>query len=112
MSVTGFMESSSALLGDEQALDLITAALAELPPQERNEIVAFLDFWRDLRREERALFAKSVKPDLADEQIARLAGVSVRTLYRLERFQNFKASLESYLETKRRQWYLPDDSLA
>jgi hypothetical protein len=48
----------------DQVFDLIASVLAEQPRRDRNEILAFLDFWRDLPREERALFAKSVKPDL------------------------------------------------
>ena len=112
MSNTGLMQSSSPVIGDDPAIEVITAALAELPRRDRNEILAFLDFWRELPREDRALFAQSVKPDLDDEQIARLAGVSVRTLYRWERFQNFKSRLEDYLESKRRQWYSPDDPAA
>jgi hypothetical protein len=59
---------------DDQVLGLITAALAELPSRDRNEIHAFLDFWRELPSQERALFASSVRPDLTDQQIARLAG--------------------------------------
>jgi hypothetical protein len=48
--------------------------VAVLPQPDRNEIHAFLDFWRELPREERALFATSVKPDLSDKQIARITG--------------------------------------
>jgi hypothetical protein len=95
---------------DDLALSLITAALAELPRQDRNEILAFLDFWRELHREERALFAKSIKPDLTDEQIARLAGVNRRTVYRWGRYQGIKPRLADLRATKRR--HSPDDDAA
>jgi hypothetical protein len=96
----------------DQIPAIITSALADMPQQDRNEILAFLDFWRDLPREERALFAKTVKPDLTDEQIARLAGVSRRTLYRWERYQGFKPRLADLRAAKRRSWNTPGDSVA
>jgi hypothetical protein len=89
---------------------LISAALAELPLPDCNEILAFLDFFRDLPREERALFVKSVKPDLTDEQVARIAGVSRRTLYRFGRYQRVKPRIADLRAAKR--WHTPDDDVA
>jgi hypothetical protein len=79
MSTTRLRKSN--LFDDDQVLGLITAALAELPERDRNEIHAFLDFWRALPGAERALFAKSVGADLIGEQIARLTGTRTREVY-------------------------------
>jgi len=98
---------------DDQAfLHLLTAALAELPRQDCFSLLAFLDFWRELPREERALFVKSVKPELTDEEVARLAGVSRRTLYRFGRYQGIKPRIEDLRAAKQRQWHTPDDGAA
>jgi hypothetical protein len=97
---------------DDPVLELIMAALAERPQQDRNELLAFLDFFRDLPSEERALFAKSVKPDLTDDQIARIAGRSRRQLYRYERYRGVKARIADLGAAKRRKRHKPDDDAA
>jgi FixJ family two-component response regulator len=110
MSASHHRDSALDSPNDDRVLGLISAALAQLPRKDRHEIHAFLDFWRELAGEERALFAKSVKADLTDRQIARLVGVTVRTLYRWERFQSLKAQLEGCPQPKRRKWRTADDS--
>jgi AraC-like DNA-binding protein len=110
MCAIALRESAPDPPDDDQALDLITAALAGMPRQDRNEILCFLDFWRELTGEQRALFARSVRPDLTDEQVARLAGVSRRTLYRYQRYQGIKPRLADYRAAKRQSSYTPDDS--
>lgn len=95
----------------DHALSLLGAVMA-LPGRDRNALLAFLDFWRELPGEERAIFARSVRPDLTDAEVARLAGVSRRTLYRWERYQAFKPRLEDYKATRRRRWSEPDDDAA
>jgi hypothetical protein len=95
--------------GDDPTFAFIVSALAALRQRDRNEILAFIDFWRDLPREERAIFAKSVKPDLTDEEVARLCGVTPRTLYRWGRYQSFKPRLADFQAARRRRWDGPVD---
>ena len=94
--------------GDE-ILALVMAALEAMPRQDRNAVLAFLDFWRDLPRENRALFAKSVRPDLSDEEVARLCGVTRRTVYRWSKYQQFKPRLSRFKPTKRQDGCSEDD---
>jgi hypothetical protein len=68
----GFSKPNTA--NDDQVADLITTALAELARPDGNELVAFLDFWRQQSSQERALFAKSVKPDQTGQQVFHKAG--------------------------------------
>lgn len=86
----------------DPALSALIAALAGMAPPDRHEILAFLDFWRDLPGEDRAVFAKSVKPGLGDEAVARLCGVSRRTLYRWERYQWLKPRLADFQASRKR----------
>jgi hypothetical protein len=95
-----FPRSYSA--SSDPAFALIVAILAELPRRERNELLAFLDFWRDLPREDRAVFAKSLRPGLSEEAVARLSGVCTRTLQRWERYQAVRPTLEDYRHARRR----------
>jgi hypothetical protein len=88
---------------DDPVLSLIVGIVTEWPVRDRNGFLAFFDFWRDLPAEERAIFAKSVKPELTDDDVARLAGVSRRSLYRMERYQAFKPRLEDFKGTKQSQ---------
>ena len=95
--------------------DGLTAALDEstgldprrwraLPVILIGSFLSFLDFWRDLPREDRAIFAKSVKPDLTDEEVARLSGVNPRTLYRWARYQSFKPRLADFRAAEQLRW--------
>ena len=95
--------------GDDPALSLIISVLASLLQRDRYEILSFLDFWRVLPREERAIFAKSVKPDLTDEEVARLCGVTPRTLYRWGRYQSFKPRLADFRAAKRQRRHCSAD---
>jgi hypothetical protein len=98
--------------GSNPILTLLATALADLPRRDRNALLSFLDFWRDLPGEERALFAKSVRPGLTDEEVARLCGVSRRTLYRWDRFRRFKTWLADFGGPTRRAGHSPDDAEA
>lgn len=97
---------------DDDSLRLVLEALTAMPVARRNALLSLVDFLFDLPKEQLALLAISVQPHLADEDVAGLCGVCVRTLYRWERFQSFKPRLEDYLESKRRQWSMPDDDAA
>jgi hypothetical protein len=97
---------------DDLVLSSALSALAAMPAAQRNVILSLLDFLNGLPKEELALLAKAVQPHLTDKEVADLCGVRGRTLYRWERYQDFKLRLEDYLESKRRRWYLPDDSAA
>lgn len=83
-----------------------------MPAAQRNAGVLLVDFLINLPKEELALLAITVQPHLTDKEVAALCGVSTRQLYRWDRFQSLKPRLEDYLDSKRRQWYLPDDSAA
>jgi DNA-directed RNA polymerase specialized sigma24 family protein len=109
MSVTLQEVSPSDPPDHDHVRALISAALADLPRQDCNALLAFLDFFRDLPREQRALFVKSVKPDITDEEVARIAGVSRRTLYRWQRYQGVKPRLADLRAAKGRRWNTPDD---
>jgi DNA-directed RNA polymerase specialized sigma24 family protein len=87
-------------------------ALAAMPPPMRNARLLLLDALLSLPNEELAIIAKAVQRHLTDEEIAALVGVTIRTVQRWERYQSFKTTLADYLESKRRQYYLPDDSAA
>lgn len=82
-------------------LSLAVEALGGLPAPERNALLSFLDFWRELPREERALFVKSVRPEMTDREVAALCGVSRRTVFRWERYRAFKGRLSSYARPRR-----------
>lgn len=84
-----------------ELLSLAVEALAELPTPERNALLSFLDFWRELPREERALFVKSVRPGMTDREVAALCGVSRRTVFRWDRYRAFKGRLEGCMRTRR-----------
>ncbi|WP_145952417.1 hypothetical protein [Paludisphaera borealis] len=91
----------------DPAFDFIVAALSAMPPKSRHELLAFLDFWRELSKEDRAVFAKSIRPGLTEEAVALLSGVTTRQLHRYRRYREVKVRLADYLEPKRRRWYLP-----
>lgn len=80
----------------DRLLALAVEALAELPTPERNALLSFLDFWRELPREERALFVKSVRPGMTDREVAALCGVSRRTVFRWGRYRDFKGRLTGF----------------
>jgi hypothetical protein len=69
---------------------------------DRNAILAFLAFWRELSWEDRAIFASTVKPDLTEDEVATLAAVSRRHLYRGERYQAHKLRLADFKEARPR----------
>jgi len=103
------LRDSASVKCDDPIFPLVIAALEAMPRQDRNAVLAFLDFWRDLPREDRALFAKSVRPDLSDEEVARLCGVTRRTVYRWPRYRDFKPRLASFKATKRQNRCCEDD---
>ena len=65
-------------------------ALAAMPRKDRHEILALLDFWRDLSRERRAMLAKIANPDLTDQQVSRLVGRTPRQLRRWKVYKRLK----------------------
>jgi hypothetical protein len=87
---------------EDPAFAVIVAILAELPRRDRNELLAFLDFWRELPREDRAIFARTLRPDLGEDAVARLSGVSPRTLLRWARYQEARPKLADFGRTRRR----------
>lgn len=94
-----------------QLSSLAIDALMTMPPAQRNARLSLIDLLADLPKEELAILAKAVQPHLTDAEVARLCGVSRRTLYRWERYQRFKPRLADYRDLKR-QYDLPDDSAA
>src|SRR5262245_47123580 len=83
---------------DDPVLALIIAILRAMSRPDRNAILAFLAFWRELSWEDRAIFASTVKPDLTEDEVATLAAVSRRHLYRGERYQAHKQRLADFKE--------------
>ena len=59
-------------------------------PPDDHEILAFLDFWRQLLPEERAKLVKASFPEWKEPHIAEVAGVSERTLYRMPGYRELK----------------------
>jgi DNA-binding XRE family transcriptional regulator len=100
LTTTESVASSGLSSEDDRVLSLIVDILMGWPSRDRNALLAFLDFWRELAAEERAIFAKAVKPDLTEEEVACLAGVSRRTIYRWERYQGFKPRLAMVKATR------------
>lgn len=112
MPATYLGGSTPALLEDSPFLSHAVLALAAMPPPMRNARLLFIDAIHNLPNEELAIIAKAVQRHLTDEEIAALVGVTVRTVQRWGRYQGFKTTLADYLESKRREYYLPDDSAA
>ena len=104
--------STPTLLEDSPFLADAVLALAAMPPPMRNARLLFIDAIHSLPNEELAIIAKAVQPHLTDQEVAALVGVTLRTVQRWERYQGFKTTLADYLESKRREFYLPDDSAA
>jgi predicted metal-dependent hydrolase len=90
----------------------VIETLQAMPAARRNALLSLIDFFNDLPKEELAIVAKATQPQLTDEVVAGLCGVSIRTLYRWERFQRWKMTAEDYWESKQRQWTEPDDHAA
>lgn len=104
--------STPVLLDEIPFLSSAVLALAAMPPPMRNARLLLIDAIHSLPNEELAIIAKAVQPHLTDEEIADLVGVTIRTVQRWGRYQSFKITLADYLESKRRQYYLSDDSAA
>lgn len=108
MSLTSH-RNSAPTSPDDPTLSLILAAFASVTPTERLELLAFLDFFRELSREDRALFVRATNPALTDERVARIAGVARRTLYRWPWYQRIKPTIDDLRASKPR-WSNPDRS--
>ena len=67
---TARLRNSARILRDDETSSVVIADLEAMSQQDRNAVLAFLDFWRDLPREDRALFARSLKPEVSDEEVA------------------------------------------
>jgi hypothetical protein len=109
MPHTSRRESASNPADDGPVLPPGILELMAMPPARRNAILTLIDFITGQPKEELALVAKAVQPHLTDEEVAELCGVSRRTIYNWDRFQNFKPRLADYLEKRRQQFYLMDD---
>lgn len=112
MPVTRHGDSVSPRPEEIPFLSHAVLALAAMPPPMRNARLLLIDAIHSLPKEELAIIAKAVQRHLTDEEIADLVGVTIRTVQRWGRYQSFKETLADYLESKRRQYYLPDDSAA
>ena len=97
---------------NDQILGLFMAILATMPAAQRNAILSLLDFLNGLPKEELALVAKAAQPHLTDEEIADLRGISVRQVYRWERFKAFKPTAADYPRHHRETSIWPDDPAA
>jgi hypothetical protein len=87
-------------------------SLAAMPAAQRNARLLLIEFINSLPKEDLAIFAKTVQPHLTDEEVADLCGVSVRQMYRWDRYQSWKPTLHDYLEFKRRQMDMPEEDAA
>ncbi len=96
-------------LDEDHAFNVAVDALKKLPRAQRNAVVAFVLAWLKLRTAVRAVIAKFVQPHLSDNEVAVLCGVTLRTIQRSKQFQDFKPTLDDYLESKRRAYYMPEE---
>ena len=83
--------------------DFLTALqrLASLPRAERRALAGFIFFWLALPRERRAMLAKAVRPEMTDDEVARMIGRSLRQLYRYDGYQHFKPRRDDLRGSKR-----------
>jgi hypothetical protein len=110
MPVTAFRASPPGpSIDTDQSLGLFMTILAAMPAAQRNAILSLLDFLNGLPKEELALVAKAAQPHLTDQEVAMLCGVTVRQLYRYERYQAFKPSAAAYWRDHRETCYWPDE---
>jgi DNA-directed RNA polymerase specialized sigma24 family protein len=68
----------------------ILAALGALPERARGHLAQFLMKWNDLPTERRAMLVKALMPELTDEKVAALIGVTRRTVLRYPMYQRLK----------------------
>jgi phage terminase large subunit-like protein len=102
--------SDSYLLHDDFFVSMPILALMTMPTSQRNAVLALIDLLINSRNEKVALVAICYQPHLTDEEVAELCGVSVYTVkHRWNKFQAYRPSIEDYLESKRGQYYLPDE---
>jgi IS30 family transposase len=66
-------------------------ATASPPPPDDHEILAFLDFCRQLTRNERIAVVKSYRPKWTVREIADACGVSERTIIRSPSYRRLRA---------------------
>jgi hypothetical protein len=76
--------------------------LAGLPQAERQAVVAFVVFWFSLNWPTRAKLAKIAKPDLNDDEVARLVGRSRRHLLRDDGYKALKPTLNDFKASRPR----------
>lgn len=81
---------------------VIIEALAAMSAARRNAFLAFFAFWQDLPKERRAIFAKTLNPDLTDEAVARLVGISRRHLLRWDGYKRCKPTLDDFKASRPR----------
>lgn len=86
-------------------------ALMAMPALRRDAVLALIDILINSRNEKVGLVAIGYQPHLTDEEVAQLCDVSPFTVkHRWKKFQAYRPSMEDYLESKRGQYYVPDDS--
>jgi hypothetical protein len=104
--------SSLTNLPDGDSFLTVLIALTAMPKGQKNAVLSLVDFLNNLPKEDLALFAISARPNLTPKEVAAICGVSIRQLYRWERYQSWKEAATDYWEFKRRQWPPPGGGAA
>lgn len=96
-------------LDEDRVFAIAVDAFRNLKPSERNAVAALLMRWRRMPVVRRACFAKTVMYELSDAEVAVLCGGGIERICRSTEYRAVRRSLDDYRESKRRQWYLPDE---
>jgi hypothetical protein len=82
---------------DKELTAAVRRTLASLPRRECEILVSLLDLWHSkLTWRQRALLSKTLKPDLIDQDVALLAGVTRRSLLRCPEYSKLKTQLRAF----------------
>jgi hypothetical protein len=87
---------------DHHGFAIALGRIAALPRKHGQAVFAFIVFWFTLPWPERAKLAKVAKPDMTDEEVARLSGVSRRHLIRDDGYQSLKPKLDDFKASRPR----------
>jgi RNA polymerase sigma-70 factor, ECF subfamily len=74
----------------------------DLPRPERNAVLSLLTRWIELLPDRRACYASAILPELTEEELAVLSGLSTGQLYASHEYQQFKRTLVEPREAKSR----------
>lgn len=80
---------------DHHGFAIALGRIASLPRKHGQAVIAFVVFWFELPWPERAKLAKVAKPDMTDEEVARLSGVSRCDLIRDDSYKSLKPTEKS-----------------